>query len=157
MPAVKNKTPQANLPVTAEELICFSIYSASHAFNRAYHPMLKELGLTYPQYITLTALWETDGVSVGELGQRLRLESNTLTPLLKRLEKLGHVERKRGKSDERQVFVFLTKSGRDLKKAAPDITRCIVEATGFEPEKLDALVKTVSDLRDNLLEATEIS
>lgn len=155
MPARKKRPPSEDLPVRAEDLICFTIYSAGHAFNRAYHPMLKELGLTYPQYIALTALWEKDGIKVGELGARLRLESSTLTPLLKRLEKLGHVQRKRGQSDERQVFIFLTKSGRELKKAAPEITRCIVEATGVELEKLDELVKSISDLRDNLLTVTD--
>ncbi|MCR9213069.1 MAG: MarR family transcriptional regulator [Proteobacteria bacterium] len=154
MPA-KKKVSKNDLPTSAGDLICFTIYSAGHAFNRAYHPMLKELGLTYPQYIALTVLWEQDGLSVGEMGEKLKLESSTLTPLLKRLEKLGHVARKRGTTDERQVFVTLTKSGRDLKKSSPDITRCIVEATGFDLKKLDALVKTVASLRDNVLDTTE--
>ena len=139
-----------DLPKSAEELICFTIYSAGHAFSRAYAPLLKKLKLTYPQYITLTVLWENDDLSVGELCERLRLETNTLTPLLKRLESLGHIERKRGKIDERQVFVSLTQSGLSLQKHAADITKCIIDSTGFDIENLKSLVKTVATLRDNV-------
>lgn len=142
-----------DLPTSAEEHICFAIYSAGHAFNRAYKPMLKELNLTYPQYIALTVLWEEDGLSVGALCERLRLESSTLTPLLKRLEGLGHIERKRGTNDERQVFISLTQSGRSLKAHAPDITKCIVDATGYDLNTLEQLVKTIATLRDNLINA----
>lgn len=139
-----------DLPKSAEELICFAVYSASHAFSRAYSPMLKRLNLTYPQYIALTVLWEEDGLSVGTLCERLRLESSTVTPLLKRLESLGHIERKRGSSDERQVFVHLTPSGRSLQQHAPGITRCIVDATGTDIDTLESLVKMIGMLRDNL-------
>ncbi|NKB18966.1 MAG: MarR family transcriptional regulator [Alphaproteobacteria bacterium] len=139
------------LPKSAEELICFNIYSAGHAFNRAYSPMLKKLKLTYPQYITLTILWETDGLKVGDLCEKLRLESSTLTPLLKRLEALGYIKRQRGKEDERQVFVHLTKVGSSLQKHAGDITRCIIEATGYDLDTLDTLVKTIAELRDNVI------
>lgn len=142
-----------DLPKSAEELICFTIYSAGHAFGRAYAPLLKKLNLTYPQYITLTLLWEEDGLSVGALCDRLRLESSTVTPLLKRLESLGHIERKRGTNDERQVFVSLTRSGLALQKHAPDITKCIIDATGYDLDRLGSLVKTIATLRDNVIAA----
>lgn len=142
-----------DLPTSAEELICFTVYSAGHAFSRAYAPLLRKLNLTYPQYITLTILWAEDGLSVGALCERLRLESSTVTPLLKRLESLGHIERKRGTKDERQVFVYLTKSGSSLQRHAGDITRCIIEATGYDLDTLDSLVKTIATLRDNLIRA----
>ncbi len=145
-----------DLPKSVEEFICFNIYSAGHAFNRAYSPMLKELNLTYPQYIALTILWEEDGLNIGELCDRLRLESNTVTPLLKRLESLGHIKRKRGEIDERQVFVSLTPSGRALQKHAANITKCIIETTGYDLEKLEALVKNISNLRDNVMRATAV-
>ena len=142
-----------DLPTSAEELICFAVYSAGHALNRAYGPMLKKLDLTYPQYITLTILWEDDGLSVGDLCDRLRLQSSTVTPLLKRLESLGHIERRRGREDERQVFVSLTPRGRALRKHAGNITKCIIESTGYDLDTLGSLVETISTLRDNLIRA----
>ncbi len=144
---------KTKLPQSAEEMICFAIYSAGHAVNRAYSPLLKALGLTYPQYIALMVLWETDGLSVGALSRRLRMESSTLTPLLKRLERLGHVERRRGVEDERQVFVHLTKSGRALQRRSPEITACIIKATGMDLTRLEELVEALSALRDNMIKA----
>ena len=151
MPEEKLNT---ELPSTVDEHICFAIYSAAHAFGKAYNPMLKKLGLTYPQYIALTALWEDDGLTVGEMCKRLRLDSSTLTPLLKRLENLGHIERKRGAIDERQVFVSLTPSGVALQNHAKGITKCIVSTTGFDIETLHGLVEAISLMRDNITEAT---
>ena len=151
---MRQKIANKDLPNRSDDLICFAIYSAGHAFNRAYGPMLKDLNLTYPQYIALTVLWAEDGLSVGDLCNRLRLEPSTLTPLLKRLEKLGHVERKRGARDERQVFVTLTKSGHALQAHAPDITRCIIEGTGYDLAALDDLVDKITTLRDNVITAT---
>ncbi|MDA8747123.1 MarR family transcriptional regulator [Litoreibacter sp.] len=141
------------LPSKAEDLICFALYSASHALNRAYHPMLKRLGLTYPQYIALTLLWTEDGQTVGALSKHMTLDTGTLTPLLKRLEALGHITRKKGDTDARQVVVTLTPSGNALRAKAPDITKCIIGATGLDLAKLTALVDTVSALRDNVLNA----
>ena len=94
--------PLTALPDRPEDMICFAVYAASHALNRAYQPLLKTLDLTYPQYIALTVLWENDGQTVGAMGKRLGMESNTLTPLLKRLETAGHVTRARGKDDDRR-------------------------------------------------------
>ncbi len=141
-----------DLPSRVDELICYALYSANQAMNRSYQPHLSELGLTYPQYIALVALWEGDGISVGRLCERLFTETSTLTPVLKRLEAQGHIERKRGKQDERQVFVHLTASGRALEAQAPNITNCIVGDTGMPAEKLSDLVTAISAMRDSLLE-----
>lgn len=133
-----------------EELLCFAVYSAGHAFNRVYKPLLQALDLTYPQYITLVALWREDGQTVGGLGDKLFLESNTLTPLLKRLEALGFVRRQRSAEDERQVRVFLTDKGRALEQTARDVPPCILEATGMEAKDLSRLTGEVTRLRDAL-------
>lgn len=142
-----------DLPERAEDMICFAVYSTAHAINRAYAPLLKPLGLTYPQYIALTVLWEQDGLNVGELSKRLQMETNTLTPLLKRLEKLGHVDRRRGIEDERKVFVYLTKRGRALKKHAPHITACLVESTGMNSGELNQTIGLLNRLNTNLSDA----
>ncbi len=135
---------------TLQDLICFALHSANHAMNRAYQPHLSALGLTYPQYITLTALWDEDGISVGALCEQLMTETNTLTPILKRLEKQGHVERRRSERDERKVLVHLTRSGRALQSEAPRITACIIDETGLPQDQLDTLIDTIAKLRDNL-------
>ncbi len=145
----------SELPSTANELICFAVYSAGHAFNRAYTPLLKKLNLTYPQYILLTVLWDEDQQSVGALCNHMTLDSGTVTPLLKRLEALGHVERKRSEKDERRVIISLTETGRALQAHAGDITRCIVDATGLDLQTLDELVETIQVLRDNLTEPSK--
>jgi DNA-binding MarR family transcriptional regulator len=112
-----------SIPLDLEIFLCFAVYSAGHAFNRVYKPMLEKLRLTYPQYIAMVLLWERDGQTVGELGRKLLLESNTLTPLLKRLETLGNVKRQRDPLDERQVRVNLTDAGRKLRQRASHIPR----------------------------------
>ena len=139
-----------DLPERAEEMICFAVYAASHAMTRAYQPMLKPLGLTYPQYLVLTVLWADDIQTVGALGGRLGMESNTLTPLLKRLEATGHVKRRRGEDDERRVFVSLTSQGATLKEKAPEITRRIIESTGMGLDDLTQLVETLSRMKQSL-------
>jgi DNA-binding MarR family transcriptional regulator len=134
------------------DFLCFAVYSANLAFGRAYKPILEELGLTYPQYITLVALWEEDNRTVGGLGETLFLESNTLTPLLKKLEAMGYVRRQRDPADERQVVVSLTESGRRLRdKVCSD---SLVKATGLGPEEFSKLRRDVVALRDNLINAT---
>ncbi len=144
------------LPTHARDMFCYGIYTASHVINRAYTPHLLRLGLTYPQYIALTVLWENDQQSVGAMGKRLGMDTNTLTPLLKRLEAAGHIKRRRGTEDERQVFVTLTKKGRALKAEAPEITRCIIGATGLELAKLDQLVTTLTRMQENLKRETTV-
>lgn len=138
------------LPEQLDDYICFAIYSAQHAINRAYKPLLAEIGLTYPQYITLMALWSQDHQTVGGLCKRLGLDTSTLTPMLKRLQTLGHLTRARSTEDERQVIVSLTESGRDLQRHRPEITTCIVEGTGFASKDLEALVRTLDRLRSNI-------
>ena len=140
----------SDLPERAEDMICFAVYAASHAMTRAYQPILKPLGLTYPQYLVLTVLWAEDIQTVGALGRRLGIESNTLTPLLKRLEATGHVKRRRGEDDERRVFVSLTSQGATLKEKAPEITKCIIESTGMGLDDLTQLVDTLSRMRQSL-------
>lgn len=98
-----------------DEFLCFAIYSAGHAFNQFYRPLLSEIGLTYPQYLAMVSLWSRDGKTVKELGEAMFLESSTLTPLLKRLEALKLVTRRRDPADERQVFIELTAGGRALR------------------------------------------
>ncbi|AXS39095.1 MarR family transcriptional regulator [Breoghania sp. L-A4] len=130
--------------------LCFAIYSAGHAFNRAYKPLLEKLGLTYPQYLVMVALWEQDDQTVGGLGARLHLESSTLTPLIKRLETMGHVARRRDAGDERQVRVTLTTQGRALKQDAEPVPGCMAAATGMGLDDLRRLQREITTLRDAL-------
>jgi MarR family transcriptional regulator, organic hydroperoxide resistance regulator len=139
---------------TLEELICFAVYSAGHAFNRVYQPLLEEVGLTYPQYLVMIALWAKDDQTVGELGEVLFLESSTLTPLLKRLETSGYLTRSRDPADERQVRIRLTNTGRALQRKAREIPRCILEATGLSLADLRRLQRQVVALRQSLLKST---
>jgi MarR family transcriptional regulator, organic hydroperoxide resistance regulator len=106
--------------------LCFALYAASRAVTQAYQPVLAPLGLTYPQYLVMLVLWEEDGASVGRLGERLELDSGTLTPLLKRLEAQGLVTRARAERDERVVEVHLTAKGRALKRRAGEVPRSLV-------------------------------
>jgi MarR family transcriptional regulator, organic hydroperoxide resistance regulator len=132
------------------DYLCFAVYSASHAFTRAYQPLLQKFGLTYPQYIALVVLWERNGQTVGELGAKLFLQSNTLTPLLKRLEKLGYVRRSRDPADERQVRINLTEAGRKLRARATQVPGYIRDATGLEPKQLKQLMNDIGVLRATL-------
>lgn len=136
-----------------EDLLCFAVYSAGHAFNRVYKPLLDKLGLTYPQYLVMLSLWTKDDQTVGELGEGLFLESSTLTPLLKRLEAMGYLSRSRDPSDERQVRLRLTKAGAALHAKARDIPRCILEATGLTPAAVRKLRNEVAAVRESLLKA----
>jgi DNA-binding MarR family transcriptional regulator len=136
-----------------EDLLCFAIYSTGHAFNRVYKPLLDELGLTYPQYLVMVSLWAEDDRTVGELGERLFLESSTLTPLLKRLEATGYITRSRDPSDERQVRVRLTQEGAALRARARGIPTCILEATGLSAAAMQRLLDDVSAVRQSLIKA----
>jgi DNA-binding MarR family transcriptional regulator len=113
-----------------DDLLCFSVYSANHALTRLYRPLLAPLGLTYPQYLVLVALWENDAQKVGDLGKRLDLETNTLTPLLKRMESAGYLTRRRNPEDERSLIVTLTDKGQALRAEARHISTCVIEAMG---------------------------
>jgi DNA-binding MarR family transcriptional regulator len=150
MSNVTDKSPTSPL---LEDLVCFAVYSAGHAFNRVYKPLLDELGLTYPQYLVMVSLWDKDDKTVGELGELLFLESSTLTPLLKRLEAVGYLTRSRDPSDERQVRIRLTNAGKALQRKARDVPRCILEATGLSIADLRRLQRDVSNLRQNLLKS----
>jgi len=144
----QDRTDQDRLAL--DELLCFAVYSANNAFNRAYRPMLDRLGLTYPQYLVLVTLGDRDGQSVGEIGERLFLESNTLTPLLKRLEVAGLVERRRDPADERQVRVRLTERGRALGVEACQVSLGLGPLMPFAREEGEALRSTLAALRDAL-------
>jgi DNA-binding MarR family transcriptional regulator len=133
-------------------MACFAIYSAGHAFTRAYKPLLEPLGLTYPQYLVLLVLWEGDHRTVKEIGQCLFLDSGTLTPLLKRLEGAGLVRRRRDTADERQVRISLTDKGRDLEKQVPSIMAELVCAIDQPEAQLEALTQEVARLRTALQE-----
>ncbi|MDV3353411.1 MarR family transcriptional regulator [Leptothoe sp. LEGE 181152] len=138
-----------------DDFLCFALYAANHAMNRAYKPLLDKIGLTYPQYIVMVVLWEKDGQAVRELGERLFLASNTLTPLLKRLEKMGYVTRQRDPKDERKVLIYLTQVGKTLKQDVLEIPGCIINATGLTSSNLEALQEQLSLLRKNLETALE--
>jgi DNA-binding MarR family transcriptional regulator len=133
------------------ELLCFALYSTNHAMNRAYKPLLKEFGLTYPQYLVLLKLWESDHQLVGALGKALFLESNTLTPMLKRLETAGYVTRKRDKQDERQVRINLTSTGKSLQDKTNCITDQIIETANLNKQSMEKMSEQVTQLRDALL------
>jgi DNA-binding MarR family transcriptional regulator len=124
--------------------LCFAMYDASRAMVRAYGPLLAERGLTYPQYITMLALWEADiPVSVGDLGARLHLDSGTLSPLIKRLEHAGLVDRRRDPADERRVLISLAAKGRALRRRACDVPARLAERFGLDA---DAATKLREDL-----------
>ncbi len=131
------------------DFLCFAIYSANLAFGKAYKPMLEALGITYTQWIILVALWERDNESVRALGERLFLESNTLTPILKKLEELGYLVRQRDPTDERQVLISLTEAGRRLREEGGHWS--LLNATGLEPDEFRTVQKTISRVRDNLI------
>lgn len=119
--------------------LCFSVYAAAHAFTRFYKPLLAPLGLTYPQYLVLLVLWKGDGLPLGTIGSRLGLDSGTLTPLLKRMEAAGLLERQRAATDERQVLVRLTDEGRALETRAAAFPAVIGKAAGCSAAELDDL------------------
>jgi DNA-binding MarR family transcriptional regulator len=133
------------------DYLCFAVYSANLAFGKAYKPLLEKLGLTYTQYITIVALWEQDDQTVGSLGEKLFLESNTLTPILKKLEAMGYVERQRDPADERQVRISVTKRGKRLREKSREMS--LADATGLAPDEFVRLQKTIVKMRSNLIES----
>lgn len=150
---MNSPAPSGSTPLKLADFLCFAIYSANLAYGRAYKPILAELGLTYTQYIAIVALWEEDDQTVGGLGEKLLLESNTLTPILKKLEALGYVHRRRDPADERQVLVSLTDAGRRLREKGLGMS--LMAVTGLTVEEFPRLQKAVMTLRDNLLAAAQ--
>jgi DNA-binding MarR family transcriptional regulator len=131
-------------PQQLDQQLCFALYSTMLGFNKVYRDLLKDLGMTYPQYLVMMVLWERDDLTVGEIGERVFLDSPTLTPLLKRLQSSGLIDRTRSAVDERQVLVTLTDAGRALKARAAHLPQCIATAA-------DMPVAEILDLRDRLL------
>lgn len=148
MPA---RRPTADEALLLDNQLCFALYSASLAMTKLYKPLLDELGLTYPQYLVMLVLWEGDGLMVSELGQRLSLDSGTLTPLLKRLESAGLVSRMRDVADERRVHVHLTPAGRKLKARAARVPECVLAASQCSIPELLQLTAQVRRLRERLV------
>ncbi|OAP34922.1 MarR family winged helix-turn-helix transcriptional regulator [Sinorhizobium americanum] len=147
----KAEIPSPEELMKIDNFLCFAIYSANHAFTRVYKPLLDDLDLTYPQYLVMVVLWEKDDQTVGSLGDKLFLESSTLTPMLKRLEAMGYISRVRDRADERQVRVRLTETGRALKEKAGTVPCGIIEATGMEPAQIGRLKEEIAALRASLL------
>ncbi|MGF6596006.1 DNA-binding MarR family transcriptional regulator [Paraburkholderia sp. GAS448] len=143
-------TQRPALPFTLDEQLCFALYSTSLAMTKAYKPILERLGLTYPQYLAMLVLWESDDISVKDMAARLNLDSATVTPLLKRLEAQGYVERARGTDDERIVYIRLTKAGAALKRSAREVPAEILCATQQTPEFLLRLRDDLTRLRTTL-------
>ena len=144
----KSATGQALLGV--DELICFALYSTGLAMDKAYRKALRPLHITYPQYLVMLLLWQTDERTVTDLGDRLYLDSATLTPLLKRLEQTGLVSRRRAVDDERRVIISLTAAGRALKQKAADVQLAISQATQCTADELGDLQKQLQALRAKL-------
>ncbi|WP_280188331.1 MarR family winged helix-turn-helix transcriptional regulator [Delftia sp. PS-11] len=148
--------PRNATPISTPELlkldnqVCFALYSASLAMTKLYKPLLETIGLTYPQYLVMLVLWENDGLGVSDIGERLTLDSGTLTPLLKRLEASGLVARLRDASDERRVRVTLTAQGRALRAEAEKIPACVLQSTQCTLPELHALTQQLSALRERL-------
>ncbi|MBP1974859.1 DNA-binding MarR family transcriptional regulator [Cohnella thailandensis] len=129
-----------------ENQFCFAVYACAREITKLYHPLLKDLNLTYTQYITLLALWERDAVTVKELGERLYLDSGTLTPLLKKLEAAGYLTRTRDPVDERSVRIVLTEQGRALKAKACTIPERLYLQSGMSAEQLEAIRSQMTDM-----------
>ena len=145
--------PRSDAALRLDSQLCFALYSASLALNKVYRRHLAALGLTYPQYLVMLVLWERDGVPVSEIGERLHLDSATLTPLLKRLQAAGLVTRTRAAHDERQVLIALTEPGRALKARARAVPRAVAGATGCTQPELAAIKSRLESLRESLLAA----
>lgn len=133
--------------------LCFALYSSSLAMTKLYKPLLEPLGLTYPQYLVMLVLWEQDGISVSTLGQRISLDSGTLTPLLKRLESAGLIKRQRASDDERRVEIFLNPQGLALKQQALGIPPQLACAAACSLEELSSLTRRLHELRQQLGDA----
>ena len=148
------KLPEDYRPAP-ETMLCFDLYATHHAVGHVYQTLLADLGLTYPQYLVLVTLWTGDGLTMGELGHRLGLESSTLTPLIKRLENNGFLVRARDKSDERKVRIHLTEAGKQMEESARHVPGCIAEAFGLPLAELHQLHETLTRMRASLKASME--
>jgi len=148
----RTAAPRAGDLQRLDNQLCFALYSSSLVMTKLYKPVLGALGLTYPQYLALLVLWETDAIGVGELGERLYLDSGTLTPLLKRMEAAGLLRRERATDDERRVIVTLTAAGRALRRKAEGVPMQVACATGCQLDEIAALSTRLRTLRANLAE-----
>ncbi|WP_372886939.1 MarR family winged helix-turn-helix transcriptional regulator [Shimia sp.] len=146
----RREAAEADRSSHLDEMLCFEVYSAEHAFGRLYKSLLQPLGLTYPQFLVMVLLWERDGRSIGGLGRVLGLESNTLTPLVKRLEAAGLVSRQRDRQDERRVRVALTEAGRAMRASVGHVRQAVIAATGMSEVELAALFGALRKLRAGL-------
>ena len=158
------KTSTSSNPVAATDdwlrldlQLCFALYASSLAMTKLYKPLLAPLGLTYPQYLVMLVLWETDAISVSTLGQRLSLDSGTVTPLLKRLELAQMITRRRASDDERRVDLLLTATGRALKQQALSIPPALACASACSPSELISLTRRLHELREQLSAAISSS
>jgi DNA-binding MarR family transcriptional regulator len=140
----------ADWPLQLDNQICFAVYSTAHAFNRVYKPLLDRLGLTYPQYLVMLVLWERDDVPLKDIGERLFLDSGTLTPLLKRMETADLIKRTRSTADERQVLIALTPKGQALKEKARAVPEGILASSACSIGELSRIKTEIVALRDRL-------
>lgn len=145
-----SKKPAQSPLLQLDSQLCFAVYSTAHAFNRVYKPLLERLQLTYPQYLVMLVLWERDDVPLKDIGERLFLDSGTLTPLLKRMETAGLIRRTRGNEDERQVIIALTAQGRALREKAKAVPLGILAASACSVEEMAAMKQELVALRDRL-------
>jgi MarR family transcriptional regulator, organic hydroperoxide resistance regulator len=143
------RQPQADL-LGIDQQLCFALYSASLAMTKVYLPLLEPLGITFPQYLVMLVLWEGDDLAVYEIGERLSLDSGTLTPLLKRLELAGFITRLRDTVDERRVHVRLTSQGKALRKRAGSVQSDVICATSCDADTRASLTEQLTTLRDSL-------
>jgi DNA-binding MarR family transcriptional regulator len=150
MPTPPPAAPTPDDWLALDHQLCFALYAASLAMTKAYKPLLAPLGLTYPQYLVLLVLWEDDGLSVSRLGERLTLDSGTLTPLLKRLEAQGLLHRRRDSSDERRVLLDLTPAGQALRQQALAVPQAIACASACDLSQISALAAQLHTLRRQL-------
>ena len=150
MPIPEEAMPVAANPLSLDNQLCFAVYAAGHAFNRVYRPLLKDLGLTYPQYLVMLVLWQDRQASVGEIGDRLGLDSGTLSPLLKRLEKIGLIRRNRNPDDERMVLIQLTAQGVAAEENARQVAAGIARAVGCSLDEMVRLKRDIDALADRL-------
>ena len=141
---------KSNPELLLDNQLCFALYSASLAMTKLYKPLLDALGLTYPQYLVMLVLWEHDDITVSALGERLSLDSGTLTPLLKRMEAAGWLVRQRSAEDERRVQVSLTPVGHELRARAATVPGCVVAQTGCKLPELMALTQQLQQLRTRM-------